>query len=291
MLIKNRTLTADIMILISALLWGGEYVVVKDALDFMPPNWINALRFILASIIMVPIFFRQIRSISKDEIRAGLLLGTFLFGGFCLQTVGIQYTTAGKSGFLTSTYVVMIPFITWRLKRKFPGIKAILSALICTAGFALLSLEGGLKFNSGDVMTIGAAVCFSGSILSFEYYSRKFEPINLTFVEMAVGGLLSLALAAATEKFPVDVSPGRVEIFQLLYLVILGSLACHILSNFAMRWSEAAHAAILWSLESVFAMVFGIIFLHEAITGRSIGGFILILFAVLLTELGGRPAD
>ena len=283
MLIKNKSLTADLMILLSAFLWGGEYVVVKDMVEYLPPNWINAFRFICAALLMIPLFYKKIRTISLKELKAGILTGIFLYGGFNLQTVGIQYTTAGKSGFLTSTYVVMVPFVLWLIRRKFPGIKVFISAVVCLAGIALLSLEQGLQFNPGDILTLAAALCFTGSIISFEYYSKRYEPVNLTFMEMLTGGLLSFFTALLNEPVPVDVHLGGFEIFQLLYLIILGSLLCHVLSNVAMKWAEANHAAILWSLESVFAFVLGIIFLHESVSVQMAAGFILILSAVILT--------
>lgn len=277
------------MIFFSALLWGGEYVVVKDMLDYLPPNWINAFRFITASLIMIPLFYRHIRSMSKEELRGGAILGTFMFGGFTLQTVGIQYTTAAKSGFLTSTYVVMVPFIVWVFKQKFPGLKSLISAGVLIAGISFLSLDGtGKGLNRGDMLTLGAAICFAGSIIGFDYYAKRHDPINLTFIEMLSGGLMSLVSASLTEAFPSPAGYGAYEIFQLLYLVLLGSLLCHVLSNVAMKWAEPTHASILWSLESVFALIFGLIFLHEDLTLRMGIGFILVFAAVLLTELGGK---
>lgn len=286
MLLKNKTLTADLMILLSALLWGGEYVVVKDVLEYLPPNWINAFRFLAASPLMFLFFRKTILKLNRSEVKAGLILGVFLFGGFTLQTIGIQYTTAGKSGFLTSTYVVMVPFLVWILRKKFPGVKSLISALVCTAGISLLSLDGGLNFNPGDLLTIGAAVCFSGSIIGFDYYAKIHEPLNLTFVEMLAGGLMSLILALMTEPVPVNLNFSGTEILQLFYLVVLGSLLCHVLSNVAMKWAESSHASILWSLESVFALLFGIVFLQEVINIRMTFGFLLVLAAVVITELG-----
>ena len=156
-------------------------------------------------------------------------------------------------------------------------------------GISLLSFEGhNAGFNKGDLLTLGGALSFSGSIIGFDYYSKRNEPINLTFLEMMSGGLMSLFLALFTEDVPSVAGIGSFEIFQILYLVLLGSLACHLLSNIAMKWAEAAHASILWSLESVFALIFGVIFLHETINIRMGFGFILILAAVILTELGDK---
>lgn len=284
-LLKNKVLTADLMILLSALLWGGEYVVVKDMVEYLPPSWINASRFISAAIIMLPFIRKRIKKTSIGEIKAGLLLGFFMFGGFTMQTIGIQYTTAAKSGFLTSTYVIMVPFIYWMIRKIFPGVKSVISAAICLAGIAFISLDGDLSLNKGDMLTLVSAVFFSGSIIGFDYYAKKYEPLNLTFVEMFSGGCISLVLALLTEPVPTGISWGGPEILQVLYLVLLGSLLCHVLSNVAMKYAESSHASILWSLESVFALIFGIIFLHEGLTLQSVIGFILVFAAVIISEL------
>ena len=284
---NNKILLADLMILLSALFWGGEYVVVKDMVGYLPPNWINAFRFIAAAGIMYPFIRKTMKKSCRGEIRAGVLLGFFMFGGFMTQTIGIQYTTAAKSGFLTTTYVVMVPFIYWVLKRKFPGVKALVSALICIIGISFISLEGGgLALNPGDLLTVLAAVFFSCSIIGFDYYAKKYEPLNLTFYEMFSGGLMSLAVAAVFEPVP-DISGwGGLEIFQVLYLVLLGSLLCHVLANVAMKWAEPSHASILWSLESVFALIFGIIFLREGLSSQTVIGFILIFASLIVSETG-----
>jgi len=259
-------LRADLLILLSALLWGGEYVIVKDMVEYLPPNWINAIRFITAAVLLPLIFPRRILNLNRAEIKAGLLLGFFLFGGFTLQTIGIQYTSASKSGFITSTYVVMVPFAYWILRHRSPGVKAFISALVCTAGIGLISLDGDVGINKGDWLTLLAAVSFTGSILGFDYYSKIHDPINLTFVEMLAGGLMSLIPALVYETVPAVSQFGGPEILQMLYLILFGSLVCHVASNVAMKWAESSHASILWSLESVFALVFAVIFLHEHLT-------------------------
>jgi len=279
-------LRADILILLSALLWGGEYVIVKDMVENLPPNWINAVRFIVAAVLLPLIFPRKILHLNRAEVKAGLLLGIFLFGGFTLQTIGIQYTSASKSGFITSTYVVMVPFAYWILRHRSPGVKAFISALVCMAGIGLISLDGDVGINKGDWFTLLAAVSFTGSILGFDYYSKKYDPINLTFVEMLAGGLMSLIPALVFEQVPVVAQFRGPEVLQMLYLILFGSLVCHVASNVAMKWAESSHASILWSLESVFALLFAVIFLHEQLTVLIAAGFILILSAVILSETG-----
>ncbi len=274
---------AEIFLLISAFLWGGEYVVVKDAVAYLPPNWINAVRFLSASAILFVIFRKSIIKTSIQEIKAGIILGVFLFGGFALQTIGIQYTTASKSGFLTSVYVVIVPFAVWILKGKSPGVRAFISALVCIAGVAFISLENGFKFNPGDVLTLGAAVFYAGGIIGFDHYSKIYVPINLTFYEMFAAGIFSLIVFLGFESAP-SIQWGAYEISQMLYIIVLGSLVCHLLSNVAMKYLEAARASILYSFESVFALVLSAIFLHERFSFQAVIGFILIFSSLLISE-------
>ena len=282
------SLRADLLILLSALLWGGEYVVVKDMVEYLPPNWINAFRFIAAGLLLFPMFPGRISRMSKTQLLAGILLGFFLFSGFTLHTIGIQYTTASKSGFITSSYVVMVPFVYWAIRRSFPGIKAVIAAFVCMAGIGFIAIDaGGWVINKGDVLTLLAAVCFCGSIIGFDYFAKRYDPVALTFVEMLSGGMMSLVPALIFESFPSGVHWGGIEIMQLLYLVLLGSLFCHLASNVAMKWAESSHASILWSLESIFALIFGINFLGEGLTMKIGLGFALIFASVLISEIGG----
>jgi drug/metabolite transporter (DMT)-like permease len=286
----NKILRADLLILLSALLWGGEYVVVKDMVEYLPPNWINSFRFLAVSPVMYLFFSKHIHRLNRRELKAGVLMGVFLFGGFTLQTIGIQYTTASQSGFLTSTYVVIVPFAYWMLRKRFPGIRAIISAVVCIAGIAFISLDENLRMNPGDLLTILAAVSFTGSIIASDYFAKIHNPINLTFVEMLSGGLMSLVLAVIFEPFP-SVHLGGFEILQLVYLVLLGTLVCHVISNIAMKTAKSSHASILWSMESVFALIFGIMFLHEQLTGQIAVGFILVFTAVIVSETGSGAIE
>ncbi len=286
MLKHNKKIIADVMILISAILWGGEYAVVKSVLNYMESGWINAVRFLFSAFIMFFIFNKKIRNINYKTMLGGTLLGLSMFGGFILQTVGLLYTTAGKSGFVTSIYVVMVPFWVWILKKKFPGFKLFICLAILITGIFLLSFEGlGKGFNKGDLMTIAAAFCFSINIILVDYYAKHCETISLTFAEMLSAGIFCIIYALLVETTP-DISYfGAKEFIQLIYIIIFGSFICHLLSNTAMEWAEPSHASILWSLESVFALIFGIIFLGESLTSRMIIGFIFVFTAVMMTEI------
>jgi len=280
---SQRLLKADIAILLASLLWGGEYIVVKDVIDILPPYYINTVRFLLSFLILSLVFFRRIKKTTLYDLKAGFVCGLFLFAGFAAQTIGIQFTTASKSGFLTATYVVIVPFIIWLLHRRFPGMRVLLSAFICMMGIYFLTASEMFNLGMGDGLTLFAAFWFACCIIAIDHYSKRMDPVLLTILELAFAGLLSLAFMVVTRE-PSPTLTGS-SLLSLGYLVLLGTIACHLLSNIAQRYTSSTHASIIFSLEAVFSLVFAVIFLGETFT-RVMGlGFALIFLALILTEL------
>ena len=126
--------------LVTAVIWGGAFVVLKDNLNTFQPMTLLAIRFALSAAILSLLFSRRVSRMGRADLKAGFIVGFFLFLGFIAQTYGLVYTTAGKNAFLTTTYVVVVPFMGWALTRRFPGFHAFLSAGLCIAGVAFLTL-------------------------------------------------------------------------------------------------------------------------------------------------------
>jgi drug/metabolite transporter (DMT)-like permease len=279
---RKTALLADGGLLLCALTWGGNYVIVKDAVGYLPPLWLLALRFGFAFLLMTAVFHRRLLKITRREVIGGLVIGLFMFGAFASQTVGMQYTTAGKSAFITASYVVFIPFLAWIMYRKFPGIHNILSSFICLGGVALLVLERGLTVNPGDALMLLCAIFFAGNIAAVDYYVKRVDPYTVTIVETGLTALLSLGGALVFETYPGAM--GARGWLSLLYLVTLGTLGTHLGANVAMRYTSPVRASIIFSMESVFAVVLAAIFLGDVFGLRMLGGFALIMGAIVLTE-------
>ena len=138
---RTKTLLASSGLLLVTLLWGVSFAVVKNSLDLVPPIYMMAFRFSIASLFLLIIFFNKLKLIKKSTLKKGALLGIFLALGYALQTIGVVYTTAGKNAFITTTYVIFVPFIYWIFTKRKPGSISIITAFVGFLGIGLLSLQ------------------------------------------------------------------------------------------------------------------------------------------------------
>ncbi len=152
--LKNKSLLADLALLLVAIIWGGGFIAVKDSVNLIPPFYQMTIRFFLSTVIMAIIFNKNFKKATRADFKMGTIIGIFLFLGFALQTVGIVYITASKSAFLTATYVVLVPFLNWAIFKLKPDKFSVIGAILCLIGISCLTLQGGLNFNGGDILTI-----------------------------------------------------------------------------------------------------------------------------------------
>ena len=276
---------SDLSLLFVAAVWGGGFVAVKDALNTVTPMFLMALRFVLAALFLYLFLFKWIGKLSMTDIKKGSVVGMFLFLAFSAQTIGLQYTTASKQGFLTATYVVMVPFLSWLFYKKMPGIKALLGSLLTVMGIGLISLYGTSSFalNLGDGLTLVCALLFAAHILSIEYFAKGMSVIKLAFVQIAVAAVLFVITAFVTEPIPVSLSPRAW--FAIVYLAIFSTFLCFTVQTVAQKYTTSSHASIILSLESVFAAIFGVVLLKEHMSNVMLLGCGMIFIAILIVEL------
>ncbi|PKL03397.1 MAG: EamA/RhaT family transporter [Synergistetes bacterium HGW-Synergistetes-2] len=280
-----KTVLADISLVFVALFWGIGFVAMKDALDTFPTFWLLTLRFGSAALLMGILFRRRLAAITKEDIRAGAIIGVFLFLGFATQTLGLNYTTPGKQAFLTATYVVIVPFLSWGLRRIFPGALSFFASFICLVGMGMLTLqEGVLSIGKGDTLTLVCAFFFACQLIAIEYFAAKKDPMILTLLQILMVCLLSLPAALVFETWPGF--QGGSGLWSIAYTVVFCTIFAFAVQNTAQKFTPSTHTAILLSLESVFGALSGIYFLGEVFTPRMAAGCALIFVAVLLTEAG-----
>ncbi len=281
-LLGNKSLMADLSLLIVTIIWGSGFVATKNALDTVSPFSIMTLRFTLACILMCLIFFKHIIKINKSDIKAGCIIGFFLFMGFATQTVGLQYTTAGKQAFLTGTNVVMVPFIYWGVSGKRPDIYNLISAFLCLLGIFLLTFDGTLNINLGDILTLICALFFACHVVSVGYFAEKHDPIILTSLQFLVAAILSLI-----SMFIFGGAPGSLSkngIIPVLYLAIFSTLIAFLIQNVAQKYTTSTHTAIILSLEAVFGSILSSLLLGESFTYKMLIGCTIILIAIITAE-------
>lgn len=275
-------MAAELGLLLVTIIWGSAFVVVKNTTDSMPANYIIAIRFGLASILMFLFFFKRIRKIDARSVKSGVLLGVLLYVAYYLQTVGIKYTTVGNNAFLTAVYVVLVPFLYWLIKNSKPDIYNVLSALICIAGIGFLSLHAGFTVNIGDSLSLLCGIAFSAQIVGVSILTEKSDPILLSFTQCASTAIIALAAALCTESFSVKLVTS--SIWDLLYISVFSTMIAMVLQTVCQKYVPPARASLIMSLESLFGTFFGIVFLNEALTLKTFIGFLLIFSAILISE-------
>jgi drug/metabolite transporter (DMT)-like permease len=274
---------ADGALLLVTMGWGLNFVIMKDALNEITPYMYLGIRFILASLILAAVFRRHIKNVTHDELKGGIVIGLCLFGGFVTQTLGLLYTTPAKSGFITSVYVVLVPFMALFLTGQFPGWSQVIGAVITFAGLGITSINRDLTINSGDALTLVCAVFFALQIIYTEQYVKKADPINIAVLQTGITGVLTMAVGLVMEPVPAGMD---FHIWAaLLYAVIFCTAGAFAIQNTAQKYTTSTHAAVIMGMESVFAGLFSFLLWGETLTVRTIAGFSLIFLGVMITEL------
>jgi drug/metabolite transporter (DMT)-like permease len=277
---------ADGALVFCALLWGLGFVAMKDALSVYPTWWVLFFRFGGGTLLMGTCFFKNVAGITRRDLRGGIVIGVFLFLAMGTQSLGLNYTTAGKQAFLTAGYVILTPLILWGLRRVFPGWRPVLSSLVCFAGMALLTSDAAEPLNVGDVLTIACALFFAAQIVAIGHYAAAGgggNPLALTFVQMLVTAVLSFCAAVFFNGPPLW--KGAEGIPEIFFTTFFCTFLCYLIQNVAQKHTPATHVSILLSLESVFGVLGGAVLLNETVTLQMSAGCFLIFAAVLLLEL------
>ena len=267
-------------------IWGGGFVASDMALETLTPFQILAIRFLIASVFMTALGGRQLRGITREELKCGFWLGAALFGGFALQIIGLQYTTPSKNAFLTATNVVLVPFIALVFYRKKVAAQSLIGAGMALVGAGVLALQKNFSLGLGDALTLGCAVCFAMQIFLTGAYVGKIRPTVLNFLQMTTACLLSVAGMLLAGEFP-PVASGK-SWLAVLYLGVVSTTVTYLLQTVSQKYVDETKSAIILSLESVFGTVFSVLILHEAISGRMVLGSALILIAVLVSQIPVR---
>ena len=287
----KKELFADGLLLLTALIWGSAFAVVKNTLDSFPPAAIIAMRYAIATLLTGIAFHKRLRGLTRGDVARGAMVGLLLAAAYIVQTIGLQFTTAGKNAFLTTVYVLLVPFgcrvlFGQRLRKA-----NYFAAGLMLAGIGLLSLEGEIGgLNVGDALTILCGALFAGHIIAVERCQRETDVYALIVLQFGFAALYSLVYALLLERGrPLDFNAGSVG--GLLYLAIFSTTIAMSLQNIGQSMAPASHSAILLSLESVFGALFSCLLLGEPMTPKILAGFAVIFAALMVNELAGKPAQ
>lgn len=273
----------DVMLLITAIVWGSGFVVTAIALEYLTANQVMAGRFVLASFILTILFGYKFKKIKKSTIWKGAILGAILYIAFVLQTVGLQYTTPSKNAFLTALNVVIVPIIAYLIYKRRIDRFEIAGSILAIIGISFLSLQGSLTINIGDVFSLACAVAFAFDIFYTNLFVQKEDAISLTIVQFITASVISVAVVFFQGNIPTAIE--KEALYSLVYLAVFSTAIAYLFQNMAHQYTTATKAAIILSTEAVFGMLLSVLFLHEVLTGRMITGAALIIVAILLAEV------
>lgn len=281
-MINKQTVYSRIALFSAALIWGSSFFIVKNSVEVFQPFTLMSIRFVVAFIVMSLIFYKSYKNISKSHVIRGMIMGGFLFAAQATQTVGILTTTPGKNAFLTTIYCVIVPFLHWFVDKKKPDTSNAVAGMLCLVGLGLVSLNESFNIKIGDTLTIISGILYAGHIVSVEKSGRNHDIILLTVLQMGTTAVCSVVCCLIFEKFPgsVDLSTG----LSVAYLALGVTMLAFLLQNIGQKNTNPSEASIILCLESVFGVLFSIIFYGEILTIRLFIGFVIIFIAIILSE-------
>lgn len=280
----KKSYKADLVLLLVTVIWGAGFPVTKFALQTVTPMYIISFRFIIAGSLLSVIFYKKLKNVDKSIIKPSLALSLLLFATYIFQTIGMQHTTASKAGFFIGLAVILVPFYSYFYLKTNIHTKIIISTTFAALGLFLLSFEGNsFNFNFGDFLMILSANCCAWHLIFSSVYIKEHDAILLSILHMIfVAGFSSIA-AVAFETFPRNVS--LISFGSLLFMGILCTAFGFLVQIVALKYTTATHEAIIFTMEPVFGAITSWVLLKEQLGVKGIIGGLLIVFAMLLSEL------
>lgn len=296
----SKKMRSNIMLLITAAIWGSAFVAQKSGMDYIGPFTYGGIRMFIGGLVLIPVILLMSKgkvnaeNISKDEktkqnrllIIGGVCCGIVLFAASSLQQFGVSYTTAGKAGFITTLYVVLVPIFSLVIGKRVRPIMW-LCVLMGAAGLYLLCMtDSSFKLQLGDMLVLLCAFGFTVHIMVVDYFAPRLDGVKLSCIQFLVSGALGMICMFIFEE------PEPAAILDcwlpILYAGVLSSGVGYTLQVVAQKDAEPTIASLLMSLESVFAVIAGAIILHESMSGRELLGCVVIFAAVIIAQLPSK---
>lgn len=282
-------LRSDLILLTVALVWGSGFVAQRVAAAHLSPWMYNGTRFLLGALVVLPLVAGRLRDLSRIEWRGGILAGVLLFGAALFQQIGMRFTTAGKAGFITGLYVVIVPLLLALVWREWPRWSAWIASLMATAGLFLLSrgVGKGVQLNAltlapGDGWVLACAVVWALHVILIGRLAPRTDALRLALVQYVVCGALSLGIALAAGR---DTIAGLAAAWgAIVYNGVTSVGLGFTLQVIGQRHAPPTDAAIILSMESVSAALFGWLLLGERLVAVQIVGCGLMLAGMLLAQ-------
>lgn len=279
---NEHRIASKIALFGAALIWGSSFLIMKNSVDNIEPHFLLGIRFTIGCLLLCLIFHRRLKELNRAYFIRGGLLGLFLFLAYSLQTIGLTGTTPGKNAFLTAIYCVIVPFLYWAVDRKKPDAFHLSAAFITILGIGLVSLNSSLTIQYGDAFTMAGGFFYAAHMVAVAKFGRDRDPVLITILQFGYAAIFSWIVAILTEDMGIPMNIGVIT--GVLYLSVFATSVALLLQNVGQKYTNPAPAAVILSLESVFGVLFSVIFYKEEINLRLLLGFLLIFLAVIISE-------
>ena len=294
---KTRQRFADVTLLLVAFVWGTTFVLVENAIAFLPPFLFNAIRFLLASgslFLVIFVFYRQLlKQLDRKLIIAGGILGVWLFAGYLFQTVGLVYTSSSKAGFITGLSVVLVPLFSFFILKQKITYNAAGGILLATIGLYLLTLGDLAGFNVGDLFVLFCALSFALQIVLTGKFAPHYNPLLLALIQIATVALLSTIGAGfkgewslLTQNPSVLLEPTIV--WALLICAIPATVFAFVAQTELQRYTTPTRVALIFATEPVFAALTDVWWNQVLLSHIAVSGCLLILSGMIISEIKWR---
>lgn len=290
---NNKNIKGNVILMITALIWGSAFVAQSVGMEHVGPFTFITARYIIGGIFLIPcmIFLNKInksnvkkyeKSDRKNVIVGGILCGIALFVASSFQQIGIEYTTVGKSGFITALYIIIVPILGMFFKKKVQG-RVWISVVIALIGLYLLCINESFKISNGDLLILMCAFCFSIHILIIDKYSPIVDGVKMSCIQFFVAGILGVIPMYTFEN------PNIYNLLQayspILYAGVMSSGVAYTLQIIGQKYTSPVMATLIMSLESVFAALSGWIILGEVFSIKEFCGCVLVFVAIIFAQL------
>ena len=290
---NNKNIKGNVILMITALIWGSAFVAQSVGMEHVGPFTFITARYIIGGIFLIPcmILLNKInksnvkkyeKSDRKNLIVGGILCGIALFVASSFQQIGIEYTTVGKSGFITALYIIIVPILGMFFKKKVQG-RVWISVVIALIGLYLLCINESFKISNGDLLILMCAFCFSIHILIIDKYSPIVDGVKMSCIQFFVAGILGVIPMYIFEN------PNIYNLLQayspILYAGVMSSGVAYTLQIIGQKYTSPVMATLIMSLESVFAALSGWIILGEVFSIKEFCGCVLVFVAIIFAQL------
>ncbi len=279
---NNKANLGRTCLILTTLIWGSSFVILKSALDSITPLWVLAIRFSGAAILMLIACLPRLKKLDKRYVTGGCLMGLCLAAAYIVQTYGLVYTTPGKNAFLTTTYCILVPFLYWVISGKRPDKYNIIAALVCLVGVGFVCLGNDLSINVGDMLTILCGLFYGLHIIVTSRTAENRDPVLITMLQFATAAVVCFIGAVLFEPAPHDIGSGTW--LSIAYMTFICTGLCYILQTVGQKYTPPSQTAVILTLESVFGSAISVILGVESLTFNIALGFFLIFVAIITSE-------